>query len=166
MATQTGQLTIGTLAKLAGVNVETIRYYQRKRLMREPARPPGGIRRYTRVDAARVRFVKSAQTLGFSLREVAQLLELEDGTHCREAAKLAALHLAEVRARLTDLARMEKALSALVRQCESRRGSIACPLIASLRRAGSMPPHRIDHKRALPKTEVSRTCSGDAAATR
>lgn len=78
-------LTIGTFAKAAGVNVETIRFYQRKGLLLEPARRYGRIRRYDTADVARVKFVKSAQRLGFSLDEVAQLLKLEDGTHCRKS---------------------------------------------------------------------------------
>jgi MerR family mercuric resistance operon transcriptional regulator len=69
--------SIGTFAKAAGVNVETIRFYQRKRLLAEPERPPGGIR-YGKAEVARVKFVKSAQRLGFTLDEVAQLLRLED----------------------------------------------------------------------------------------
>ena len=125
-------LPIGTFAKAAGVNVETIRFYQRKGLLPEPDRPLGGIRRYGHVDVARVKFVKSAQRLGFSLEEVAQLLKLEDGTHCSEAAELAALRLADVRARLADLTRMKTALSTLVDQCCSCHGSISCPLIVSL----------------------------------
>lgn len=124
--------SIGAFAKAAGVNVETIRFYQRKRLLTEPARPPGRIRRYGNAEVARVKFVKSAQRLGFSLDEVAQLLRLEDGTHCMEAAGLAALRLADVRNRLADLTRMEAALAALVEQCGARTRSVSCPLIASL----------------------------------
>lgn len=124
--------SIGAFAKAAGVNVETIRFYQRKRLLAEPVRPPGSIRRYGNAEVARVKFVKSAQRLGFSLDEVAQLLRLEDGAHCKEAASLAALRLADVRSRLTDLKRMETALAALVEQCGSRQRSVSCPLIASL----------------------------------
>ena len=124
--------SIGAFAKAAGVNVETVRFYQRKRLLTEPARPLGGIRRYGNAEVARVKFVKSAQRLGFSLDEVAQLLRLEDGTHCTEAAGLAALRLADVRNRLADLARMETALAALVEQCCTRRRNVSCPLIASL----------------------------------
>lgn len=124
--------SIGAFAKAAGVNVETIRFYQRKRLLAEPVRPPGGIRRYGNAEVARVKFVKSAQRLGFSLDEVAQLLRLVDGTHCTEAAGLAALRLADVRSRLADLARMETALAALVEQCCTRRRNVSCPLIASL----------------------------------
>ena len=123
---------IGAFARAAGVNVETIRFYQRRRLLPEPPRPPGGIRRYGNAEVARVKFVKSAQRLGFSLDEVAQLLRLEDGTHCSEAAGLAALRLADVRARLADLTRMEAALAALVKQCGTRGSSVSCPLIASL----------------------------------
>src|SRR3546814_12620913 len=82
-------LTIGAFAKAAGVNVETIRFYQRKGLLTEPGRPYGSIRRYGAVDVTRVRFVKSAQRLGFSLDEIAELLSLDDGAHCDEASPLA-----------------------------------------------------------------------------
>lgn len=125
-------LTIGAFARLAGVNLETIRFYQRKGLLPEPNRPIGSIRRYGPADVDRVKFVKSAQRLGFNLDEVAQLLQLEDGTHCHEAADLATARLADVRVRLTDLQRMESALSQLVRACGTRRGRVSCPLIASL----------------------------------
>ena len=126
--------TIGAFAAAAGVNVETIRYYQRKGLLAEPARPGGGIRRYVGDDVARVRFVKSAQRLGFSLDEVGHLLKLEDGTHCREAAELASLRLADVQSRLADLKRMETALARLVTKCRSVRGKVSCPLITALHR--------------------------------
>lgn len=125
-------LTIGAFAKAAGVNVETIRFYQRKGLLLEPEKPYGRIRRYGVADVARVKFVKSAQRLGFSLDEVAQLLKLEDGTHCSEAAEFAALRLADVRARLADLKRMESALSKLVTACHTQHGQVSCPLIAAL----------------------------------
>ena len=133
MKTAVGTLPIGRFAQAAGVNVETIRYYQRQSLMKQPARPLGGIRRYGEADVARVKFIKSAQRLGFSLKQVAQLLKLEDGTHCHDAAELATLQLADVRVRLADLAQMETALSTLLNQCQSRNGNISCPLIASLR---------------------------------
>jgi MerR family transcriptional regulator, mercuric resistance operon regulatory protein len=126
-------LTIGSLAKAAGVNVETVRFYQRKGLLTEPDRFYGSIRRYGSLDVARLKFVKSAQRLGFSLDQVAQLLELEDGTHCIQAAEIATQRLADVRARLADLARMERALSKLVSECDEQRGKVSCPLIASLR---------------------------------
>ena len=125
-------LTIGVLADAAGVNVETIRFYQRKGLMQEPDRPLGGIRRYGKADLARVRFIKSAQRLGFSLDEVGLLLKLEDGTNCSEAAELATMRLADVRIRLADLKGMEAALSKLVGECNARHGNVSCPLIAAL----------------------------------
>jgi MerR family mercuric resistance operon transcriptional regulator len=125
-------LTIGAFAKAAGVNVETIRFYQRKGLLPEPDKPFGGIRRYGATDVKRVRFVKSAQRLGFSLDDIAELLRLEDGTHCEEASILAEYKLKDVREKLADLTRMEAALSELVRACHARKGNVSCPLIASL----------------------------------
>ena len=125
-------LTIGTFAKAAGVNVETIRFYQHKGLLPEPARPCGSIRRYGRADVARMKFVKSAQRLGFNLDEIAELLRLEDGRHCAEASLLAERKLQDVRAKLADLARMEIVLAELVCACHSRTANVSCPLIASL----------------------------------
>ena len=125
-------LTIGVFASAAGVNVETIRFYQRKGLLPEPNKPYGSIRRYGEADVARVSFVKSAQRLGFSLDEIAELLRLEDGTHCDEASHLAEHKLKDVREKLADLKRMETALSGIVHACHTRKGNISCPLIASL----------------------------------
>lgn len=126
------KLAIGAFAKAAGVNVETIRFYQTKGLLPKPNRPYGGIRRYGSADVARVKFVKAAQRLGFSLDEVGHLLKLEDGTHCSEAAELAALRLADVRSRLADLTRMEAVLSKLVGECHAHQGNVSCPLVAAL----------------------------------
>lgn len=125
-------LTIGALAIQAQVGVETIRFYQRKGLMYEPERLPGSVRRYGQQDLGRVRFIKSAQRLGFSLDEIAQLLTLEDGAHCNEAREQAQLKLADVRARLFDLQRIETALVDLVDRCCAARGNVNCPLIAAL----------------------------------
>jgi MerR family mercuric resistance operon transcriptional regulator len=127
-------LTIGAFAKAADVNVETIRFYQRKGLLLEPERPYGSIRRYGAPDVTRVRFVKSAQRLGFSLDEIADLLKLEDGTHCDEASSLAEHKLRDIQEKLADLQRMEAVLNQLVCACHSRRGNVSCPLIASLQR--------------------------------
>jgi MerR family mercuric resistance operon transcriptional regulator len=126
-------VTIGVLAARAGVNVETIRFYQRKRLLPEPRRPPGGVRRYGDAELARLHFIRSAQNLGFSLVEIAELLKLEDGAHCGEARRLAEVRLRDVRERLSHLRRIESVLSALVARCSSARGSVKCPLISSLR---------------------------------
>lgn len=124
--------SIGALAKTAGVNVETIRFYQRKGLLAEPPRRHGEIRRYGPDDVARVTFVKAAQRLGFSLDEIAGLLTLDDGTRCDEARGMAEGKLDKVRAKLRDLRRMESALEALVADCCATRGTVTCPLIASL----------------------------------
>lgn len=125
-------LTIGAFAKAAGVNVETIRFYQIKGLLSQPERPYGSIRRYGQADVVRVKFVKSAQRLGFSLDEVAELLQLEDGTHCAEASRLAEHKLQDVRGKLVELARLERTLAALVEACHVHKGDIRCPLIDSL----------------------------------
>lgn len=148
-----GQYTIGTLAKEAGVNVETIRYYQRRGLVAEPERPLGGIRRYTQEHARRLRFVREAQTLGFSLDEVIDLLALEDGRHCREAEQLGSRKLVTVRERIAHLRRVEKVLAALVDQCHRNTGKVRCPLIAALesRRA---PPTRPERKLAVRSATV------------
>ena len=127
--------TIGSLAETAGVNVETIRFYQRKGLMPEPEKPYGSIRRYGAAELARVRFIKSAQRLGFSLEEVGELLKLEDGARCSEARQLAEQKLVAVRQKLSDLQRIESVLAGLVARCSAVRGRVNCPLIASLQEA-------------------------------
>ena len=127
--------TIGALAETAGVNVETIRFYQRKGLMPEPEKPYGSIRRYGAAELARVRFIKSAQRLGFSLEEIGELLKLEDGARCSEARQLAEQKLVDVRQKLSDLQRIESVLGELVARCSAVRGRVNCPLIASLQEA-------------------------------
>lgn len=133
MANDSIPLTIGALAKAAGVGVETIRFYQRKGLLAKPQRPYGGTRRYGPSDVARVSFIKAAQRLGFSLREVADLLELEDGTHCEEAREQGQRKLEDVRARIADLQRIETVLADLVKRCSAMPDRVRCPLIDALR---------------------------------
>lgn len=132
MARNSESLTIGAFAGAAGVSVETIRFYQRKGLLPEPDKPIGSIRRYGEADVTRVRFVKSAQRLGFSLEEVAELLKLEDGSHCDEAREQAERKLVDVRVKLIDLLRIDGALTGLVKRCCATSGDIRCPLIAAL----------------------------------
>ncbi len=129
--------TIGTLAREVGVNVETIRYYQRRGLVQEPAKPFGGIRHYAQAYARRLRFIKEAQRLGFSLDEVGELLSLEDGLHCREVEEIAGHKLATVRERIAQLGRIETVLAVLVGKCRGNRGKLRCPLVASLESPGS-----------------------------
>jgi MerR family mercuric resistance operon transcriptional regulator len=128
----TDNLTIGQLAKVAGVHVETIRFYQRQGLLPEPKRAYGSIRRYGAAEVARLRFIKSAQRLGLSLAEIGELLRLEQGMGCTEAAEIGARHLAEVRLRLADLQRVEAALAGLVTACRAPQAHVSCPLIAAL----------------------------------
>ena len=137
MPSSLNSLTIGVLAIEAGVNVETIRFYQRKHLLPEPKRVYGSIRRYGSHDLARVRFIKSAKRLGFSLDEIGQLLQLADGTHCEEARGIAEHKLADVRQKLADLNGMESVLADLVTRCHAGRGKVSCPLIASLQQAST-----------------------------
>jgi MerR family mercuric resistance operon transcriptional regulator len=101
-------------------------------LLDEPERPYGGIRRYGQSEVARVRFIKTAQRLGFTLDEIAQLLQLDDGTQCAKARLIGEKKLADVRKRLADLQRIAAVLADLVGHCATTRGKVACPLIASL----------------------------------
>ncbi len=132
-------MTIGQLAGAAGVHVETIRYYQRRQLLPLPARPLGGIRRYSGTDLARLRFIKAAQRLGFTLEEVNQLLQLEDGTGCAQAQTLGQQRLQEIRQRIVDLQQMEKALATMLAACNQRTSThqtaVRCPLIEALQQA-------------------------------
>lgn len=125
-------LTVGLLAQAVGINVEAIRFYQRKGLMPLPERAYGSIRRYTDADLDRVRFIKASQRLGFSLAEVGELLKLDDGMHCEEARDIAERKLLDVREKLADLRRIEAALDKLVARCGSTHNAVKCPLIASL----------------------------------
>ena len=125
-------LTIGRVAEAAGINVETIRFYQRLGLLDEPERPSGGVRRYGVEFVARLRFIKRAKQLGFSLAEVQRLLVLEDPQSCGKARSLAAEKLALVENRIADLERMRSVLTDLVARCDVRRGKVACPIIATL----------------------------------
>lgn len=129
---------IGALSGMSGVNVETIRYYERIGLLAKPARSPGGYRLYRSADAERLGFIRGARDLGFSLDEVRQLLGLADGDSqsCRRVRDIAVRHLSEVRSKIEDLRRMKRVLDALVRSCAS--GTMpSCPLLKTLARTGA-----------------------------
>ncbi|GGH49102.1 Hg(II)-responsive transcriptional regulator [Acidovorax soli] len=127
-----GELTIGGLADEAGVNVETIRYYQRRGLMPEPDRPAHGYRRYGATTVKRVRFIKRAQALGFTLEEIGGLLELDEAHACAETRELASHKLEAIETKLADLAAMRKALTALLCQCDAGAMKGNCPIIHAL----------------------------------
>jgi MerR family mercuric resistance operon transcriptional regulator len=122
-------LTIGRLAQQAGVNVETVRYYQRRALLNEPDKPPGGVRRYPPAMIGRIRFIKRAQGLGFTLEDIAVLLRLDAVWACGETRELAARKLALIERKLADLMAMRDALKDLVRQCDEGEGQRSCPII-------------------------------------
>ena len=125
------QLTIGALAKASSVNVETIRYYHRIDLLPMPERSYGSIRRYTHDSLKRVRFIKRAQCLGFSLDEIRLLLVLADNEHCTETKSIAQHKLALVENKLADLAAIQTALKHLIHACENKPDSAGCPIIDS-----------------------------------
>ncbi|MBY0248595.1 MAG: Hg(II)-responsive transcriptional regulator [Nitrospiraceae bacterium] len=126
------ELTIGRVAKLAEVNVETIRYYQRRKLIAEPDKPHMGYRRYPADIVKRIRFIKRAQALGFTLQEIAELLRLEEARACAETRSLAAHKMELIDRKLTGLTAMRKALADLVQQCDRKKPAKGCPIIQVL----------------------------------
>lgn len=127
-------LTIGRVARLAGVGVETIRFYQRRRLLEEPPKPREGYRRYPEEAVKRIRFIKRAQVLGFTLEEVASLLDLEKARACAETRAMAAHKVDLIDRKLTDLTAMREALASLIEQCDAGEPAKGCPIIDVLSR--------------------------------
>lgn len=127
-------LTIGRVARLAGVSVETIRFYQRRRLLEEPPKPREGYRRYPEEAVKRIRFIKRAQVLGFTLEEVASLLDLEKARACAETRAMAAHKVDLIDRKLTDLTAIREALASLIEQCDAGEPAKGCPIIDVLSR--------------------------------
>lgn len=130
-------LKIGALSERTGVHVETIRYYQRLGLMPTPERRHGEIRRYGNDAAGRLRFIKRAQSLGFSLDEVRLLLDLSAGEHCAETRTVAQRKKKLVDRKIADLRAIQRALGKLVRACGSGKSGRGCPIIESLSTEGA-----------------------------
>jgi MerR family mercuric resistance operon transcriptional regulator len=128
MDTSLTSLTIGKLAAAAGVGVETVRYYQRRRLL---ATPQGrdGYRRYGENHVERLRFIKRAQGIGFSLDEIAELIALNDSRDHEVARTLAGEKLRDIETRIAQLQQMAGALRQLVHQCECGGRDMPCPII-------------------------------------
>ena len=124
-------LTIGRLARAADVGVETIRYYQERKLLPVP-RSTGAFRYYPASLVERIRFIKRAQELGFSLDEIAGLLRLEDGADRVSIRHIAADRLSQIEYKLADLKRMQKVLRHLVAECEHTSTDLPCPIIQTL----------------------------------
>jgi MerR family mercuric resistance operon transcriptional regulator len=123
-------LTIGRLAEAAGVNLETVRYYERIKLMPSPARTASGHRAYEDADIRRLAFIRRARELGFSIKQIRALLNLSEPSRvsCAEAREIARMHLDEVRAKLADLGRLERILAATIAQC-SGDAAPSCPVL-------------------------------------
>ncbi len=127
---------IGALGRETGCKVETIRYYERFGLLPAPPRSLGNYRLYGAAHLQRLAFIRRARALGFSIGEVRKLLELAEHRQrpCAEARRVAAAHLAGVRARIADLRVMERVLATTVARCGRTRG-VHCPLIEALHEA-------------------------------
>lgn len=123
--------TISQLARAAGIHVETVRYYERRGLIHQPAKPKQGYRLYPEATLARIIFIKRAQELGFTLEEITHLLTLGE-LPCREVQSMAAQKLTSVRTKIDDLRRLEITLEKLLSQCITNPDQSHCPIIESL----------------------------------
>ena len=128
------QLTIGQLARIVGVNVQTVRYYERLNLLAPSARRPSGYRLYGHEEERRLRFIKNAQALGFTLREIAELLALRVGStaRCGDVQKKARAKLVQVASKVDDLQVLARALNRLIRACRVGQPTGHCPILMSL----------------------------------
>lgn len=129
-------MTIGRLAQAAEVGVETVRYYQRRGLLPQPKATRGAYRHYPPEVAARLRFIRRAQQLGFTLDEIASLLQLSDGTDRRSIRRITAARLAQLQERMADMQKMADVLQHLLHACEHASGATRCPIIESI---GALP---------------------------
>ena len=127
-------LTTGQLAREAQVNVETVRYYERRRLIPEPPRRAGGYRQYSQDAVKRIRFIKHSQELGFSLKEISELLTLRvaPDTACEDVRARAEVKIAEIEEKIQVLQGMKRALAKLVVACRRRDPTGECPVLEAL----------------------------------
>ena len=130
---KTTLIGIGKAADKSGCNIETIRYYERIRLLEDPGRSSGGHRLYNAAQVQKLAFIKRARELGFSLHEIKALLTLssEEQRDCVSARAITNQHLDEVRRKIVDLQKLEEVLSNLSEQCESEQFK-QCPVLMSL----------------------------------
>ena len=120
--------TIGGLAKAAGVGVETVRYYQRRGLLAEPARPHGEVRRYSQDDVNRLKFIRSAQAAGFTLSEIGELIALDRTNDRARVRELAGERVAALDEKMAELRQAREALARLASACASKRSG-PCPIL-------------------------------------
>jgi len=125
-------MTIGRLAKEAGVNIETIRYYQRRGLLDEPQRPMSGHRRYPVAAVERIAFIRRAQQYGFSLAEIQVLLRYADGKNWRETRSIAEKKYESLSLHVGQLNRMRRMLRVVIQKSRRGREEGCCPIIAAL----------------------------------
>lgn len=123
--------TISKVAKELAINIETVRFYERRELIEQPPKPESGYRHYPDETVNRIRFIKRAQELGFTLEEIANLLSLNDRP-CGQVQELAKHKLSAVMEKIADLKRLENALKVLLTQCQSNNDDEHCPIIDSL----------------------------------
>jgi len=123
--------TISKAAQQAGVGIETIRYYQRLGLIQEPPRPLEGYRLYSDLVISQIRFIKRAQELGFTLKEIKMLLALGE-KQCSETREMARTKLELVQHKIHDLQAIESTLKKLIQHCETREDDDVCPIIYSI----------------------------------
>lgn len=128
---KTKPLTIGFLAKAAEVNIETIRYYQRIGLIKEPVKPSQGYRVYPDKSLTRIKFIKRAQQLGFSLQEIEELLELGDG-HCDDIRLRAEHKRKQIDKQIKDLKKLRSTLNGLIDSCHTNTKSNHCAIVDTL----------------------------------
>ncbi len=127
-------LTIGKLAQRAGVGIETVRFYERKGLLREPARSESGYRQYPEAVVSRLHFIKQGQRLGFSLKQVAELLALrvDESATCEDVKIRAEAKIIEVEGKILELERIRKALGKLSVSCTGHGPTSECPFLEAL----------------------------------
>jgi MerR family transcriptional regulator, mercuric resistance operon regulatory protein len=130
--------TIGRLADAAGVHVETIRYYQRRGLVAEPHRQLGTVRRYSNADADQLRFIRRAQSVGFTLAEIQSLIRAREKRSCRTTRALAAEKLQTVERRMKELAQLRRELRRWITECDANDSKAACcPTLDALEKGNS-----------------------------
>lgn len=141
MNLETETLTIGELARQSGVNLETVRYYERRRLLPKPARSASGYRQFPPELVQRIRFIKHAQALGFTLSEIKELLSLrvDPDTTCAEVRAKAKAKTADIEQKIRSLEGMKKVLERLASRCSGRGPASECPILESLDGEDGLP---------------------------
>lgn len=123
--------TIGKLAKELNVNIETIRFYEKKGLIEQPIKPENGYRLYNNTIANQLRFIAKAKALGFTLKEISSLMKM-DGD-CNQVESLSLLKLEIIRNKIADLQHLEKVISEMTNSCKTNKDQTNCPIIDSLK---------------------------------